>query len=556
MFKYFHVVVFFSIIFHLHGFKNSCHMHFKFCRAESEITKLQRQLRIMERDRQTYNFQAREQIRKQQQEIEKLMKEQEELHRNLGACKNLSRQQRDDKDSQGLQVLLEQRDVIEEELERERHTQKQLQKEILSVQVKLAEVRKGAVSSSDTQRSEAGRTLKAIRTLEYKLDRASTRFNEQMAKNNRLKEELQTLHIERARFQHLRNRLNKELQDVRKSIGQIINRSTAAYDGRVEAQAKMNTMKAKAEKDRAHYNAEMKELERIFSHEFSTKDFMSIKSRKIAEKDDDHGATPRQLSALKEQKVDSGEESLVALEEALEKIQTVMGDDNLDLLVNRFIQAEDRNFALFNFVNDQNNEAETLRKQISQIQKQMEQLQLESLQREEQHRSLLRGIDEQRKECESQAENLENQANAVSRILDEIKEGVNSLLSKMECDRSVIEDKLGSSVGITENNVMFYLGLVEQKTNELLTVHTFLKSKDQEKDQSPADLAKFLLGQTPELFQQNLTIQPNLKSHPDKFSLTDEEERPFSQEELRRTIMKGVLGTGSYRKLKAQSAAL
>lgn len=47
----------------------------------------------------------------------------------------------------------------------------------------------------------------------------------------------------------------------------------------------------------------------------------------------------------------------------------------------------------------------------------------------------------------------------------------------MECDRSVIEDTLGSSTGISENNIMSYLGLVEQKTNELLTIQAFLNSK-------------------------------------------------------------------------------
>lgn len=55
--------------------------------------------------------------------------------------------------------------------------------------------------------------------------------------------------------------------------------------------------------------------------------------------------------------------------------------------------------------------------------------------------------------------------------------GVNSIFSKMECDRSVIEDMLGSSSGISENNIMSYLGLVEQKTNELLTIQAFLNSK-------------------------------------------------------------------------------
>lgn len=54
---------------------------------------------------------------------------------------------------------------------------------------------------------------------------------------------------------------------------------------------------------------------------------------------------------------------------------------------------------------------------------------------------------------------------------------LNSIFSKIECDRSVIEDALGSSTGISENNIMSYLGLVEQKTNELLTIQAFLNSK-------------------------------------------------------------------------------
>lgn len=131
----------------------------------------------------------------------------------------------------------------------------------------MAELRKGEVSSGDTQKSEVRKTQKAIRTLEYKLDRVShasyyhkiprkqtdplilscrsyivvlcpffkcisshiiifyciilkfacavcpvqslTRFNEQLTKNSHLREELQTLHIERVRFQQLHNRLDK-----------------------------------------------------------------------------------------------------------------------------------------------------------------------------------------------------------------------------------------------------------------------------------------------------------------------------------------------------------
>ncbi|XP_067443059.1 coiled-coil domain-containing protein 114 isoform X1 [Thunnus thynnus] len=513
--------------------------------AESEIAKLQRQFRIMEGDRQAYNIQAREQIRKQQQEIQKLLREQEELQQNLGACQSLSRQQQDSEDTQSLNALLEQRDMLEEELEKEKQCQQELKKEISNIEMKLAELRKGEVNTSDTQRSEVQRTQKAIRTWEYKLDRALTRFNEQLTKNSHLREELQTLHIERVRFQQLHNRLDKELREVRKKIGEIINLSTAAYDARVEAQSKMTMMREKAVKDLAQYNAEMKELERVIAHECSLKDFMTTKCSERSSQDDGQEMGHRQLSELREQRrTDSGEESLDALEEVFERIQTVTGEDNLDMLVTRFIQVEDRNFALFNFVNEQNNEAEALRDQISQIQGEMEQFHVEGLQQERDHRSLLRDIDERQNKTKSQAEDYENQASIISKVLDQIKTGVNSIFSKMECDRSVIEDMLGSSSGISENNIMSYLGLVEQKTNELLTIQAFLNSKDLEKDYNPKDLAKFLLGQNPEMLQENISIQPAVNSveyDAEESPVTDEEERPLSQGELRKKIMKGVL---------------
>ena len=55
--------------------------------------------------------------------------------------------------------------------------------------------------------------------------------------------------------------------------------------------------------------------------------------------------------------------------------------------------------------------------------------------------------------------------------------GVNRIFSKMDGDRSAIGDLLGSTAGINENNIMTYLGLVEQKINELVAMQAFLRSK-------------------------------------------------------------------------------
>ena len=59
--------------------------------------------------------------------------------------------------------------------------------------------------------------------------------------------------------------------------------------------------------------------------------------------------------------------SVDSYEKAWDKIREMTGEEEVDLLVRRFIEVEDRNFALFNYVNEQNNEIELLKEQIQQV---------------------------------------------------------------------------------------------------------------------------------------------------------------------------------------------
>uniref|UniRef100_A0A8C7CH05 Outer dynein arm docking complex subunit 1 n=1 Tax=Oncorhynchus kisutch TaxID=8019 RepID=A0A8C7CH05_ONCKI len=512
--------------------------------AETEMGKLQRQFRIMGGDRLAYSIQSQDHIRRQRQEIETLEKEQEELQRSLCVSESLSRRQRDSEDAQTLRSMLEQRDEVGDEVERERQSQAELEQEISSMERKLTELRRGEVTATLSQKSQSRQTQKASRTLENKLDRALIRFNEQLTKNSHLREDLETLRVERVRFQQLHRRLDKELQEIRKDIGDMVSLSTAAYDVRVEAQSKMIMMREKAVKDLSQYSAEMKELERVIAHERRLKEFMTTKCSERSGQDE--GQELGRRHELKEQRrLDSGEESVDTLEEVFHRIQNITGEEDLDMLVTRFIQVEDQNFALFNYVNEQNNEAEALRDQINQTQREMEQFNVRGQQQKQQHHALLRDIDQQQRDTVSQAHENEVLASAVSKILDQIKTGVNSVFHKMDCDRSVVEDLLGSSSGIRENNIMTYLGLVEQRTNQLLTMQAFLNSRvtNLASEYDPKDLARFLLGQNPEIPRQNIIIQPPVTGDDydtEESPLTDEEERPLSQGELRQRIMKGV----------------
>ncbi|KAJ0023821.1 hypothetical protein NQD34_003720 [Periophthalmus magnuspinnatus] len=504
----------------------------------AELARLQRQYRIMERDTQAYKIQARKQIRKQEQEIEKLFKEQEELQRNLRVCESRGRRQQDQQEAQEIRNLLDQIQLVDEGLDKQKDRQSQLKQEISGLELKIEEARREEVSRGNNPKTEARQTRKAIRTLENKLDRASTRLSEQLTKNRELREDIQHLLIERDRFQQRKKKLTKELQEVRKKIGEAVDQSTAAYDARAEAQAKISLMKEKRITDLAMYNNKMEKLQRKISHDHKCNSFMTTKC-----KDRPSDGDQKQVSDVKElRRMDSlGEESEETLKEVFESLQKITGEDNLEVMVAKFLQGEERNFALFNFVNEQNKEIEALREQINQIEEEMEKFRVEGLLQEQNHSMLVQELDNQQKDILSQAEEYENKADNKRKTLDLVKTGINNIFTILNFDQSMIEDILGSS-GINDNNIMACLSLIEQKTDEMLSMRAYLQSKDLEKDCNPKDLAKFLLGQNPVLLEEVDAAQSTINSvnYTEELNIAEDEERPLSKGELRRRIINEV----------------
>jgi hypothetical protein len=58
------------------------------------------------------------------------------------------------------------------------------------------------------------------------------------------------------------------------------------------------------------------------------------------------------------------EETLHIYESAFRTIKDSTGIEDLGKLVDRFVEVEDQNFSLYNFVNELNREIETLREQV------------------------------------------------------------------------------------------------------------------------------------------------------------------------------------------------
>ncbi len=65
----------------------------------------------------------------------------------------------------------------------------------------------------------------------------------------------------------------------------------------------------------------------------------------------------------------------------------------------------------------------------------------------------------------------------VNKVLDQLRSAIQLLFVQLGCDSGPIESMLGGEGGLTDNNIMIYLGQVEQRTTELLYKLFFTKLK-------------------------------------------------------------------------------
>ncbi|XP_078281491.1 coiled-coil domain-containing protein 114 [Rhinoraja longicauda] len=512
--------------------------------AESELAKLQHQFRIMEGDRQAYTLESQELLRKQLADIEKMKKDREELMLNLQLLESKHNQQQDQVDMESIQNSLIYQEKLEEQITTEKQKIKDLEVEIKVLEQKIFEQKKRLCKGVNVKAMNE-QLAKNIGVMEDHQDRALRKFNTQLMRNGQLREQIDILRVERSRFEQLYRKLEKELLETRKEIGSVIDISTAAYDARDEAQTKMLQLKEKAEKDLALHAVEMKELQRVIDHDKKLKEFMAIKAQERSGEDEAlYGIYKKDQDNAARKRKDPKEETMEMYEAVFQQIRALTGEDNLDALVAMFVEVEDRNFALFNYINEQNSETEKQQEEIVDIQAQIEAFKSQEMQLDQDRKRVMQKIETQQEDLSKQCESYESRLTVGKKILDQLKTGIESLFNKINCDRSILDEMLGSSSGIRDNNVMQYLGLIEQRTNELLSIQSYLSSKDYDKPYDPRKTAMLLMGQSLENPTQPVYIEPPTTGNDydsDVDSPVTDEERPLTQNELRQRIMKGVM---------------
>merc|ERR1719506_346550 len=166
-----------------------------------------------------------------------------------------------------IKVELEARAKLEEK-------QDTMQRKIFSVREELG--RRGGVNAA-TENSQA--VAKQIRVLENRLDNGLQKFNEAVATNKQLRDQIDGLRRERVVFDNIYRKLENELQQKKKEMANIIEQANAAYEARDSAQAQMAALKQQADKEHQEFEKEWKELGRLIENDKKMKEFMRQRHR-------------------------------------------------------------------------------------------------------------------------------------------------------------------------------------------------------------------------------------------------------------------------------------
>jgi chromosome segregation ATPase len=313
----------------------------------SEYKELQKKTKHIMHDGKMYNKEAQAQLmiyKKQKNMIEKLQSENETL---VAQVNQVTRVKSNTAQKQLLDST-EEIKHIKEMIELEEEKQNKMNEDINTLRKDIVDKKKKQKGANGTHERHA-QFQKQIRILENRLDKANQKFNEAIAKNKKLRENIDSLRRERVIFDNIYRKLEKELHSKRERMANIIETANTAYEQRDIAQEELATLIQQAEREKIEFENGLKQVNESMKKYNEMSDFMKNKNNEKAElekmnidhkniNDDD----TQQLDTLNQNKDKQNTasasllEKVESYEETFAKIEAATGIHDIDELINTF----------------------------------------------------------------------------------------------------------------------------------------------------------------------------------------------------------------------------
>ena len=449
--------------------------------------------------------------------------------------------------------LQDQADMFTRKIEMEKRRVAELDKQTALMNQKIMEQRK-KMGGINAARENNQQIQKQIKVLENRLEKALVKYNEAIAHNKKLRGRIDNLRRERLVYDQIHKKLEKELESKKEEMKGIVEISEAAYESRENALAEMTQLKQQADQEQSLFESEWKDLGKLQDHDRRMKDFTKGVNREAEEKRIEMAAEEEQKirkrvikgnwSLAKDKAAHKATLNKVqSYAEAFNKIQQATGISDIDELVTTFLNAEDQNFSLFNYVSELNQETEKLEEQIAEIKSEIEKYKGQGVNTENQRKKILVVLEERLSKTELKAESYEKKFETAQKTVNSLKQGIWSIFNKVGCNTPAVREMLGEG-GVSDGNMMQYLGIIEQRTNEILQLYAV--SQSSQHGEGGNTLAS-LLGQGPQaptgsvqvLIEPPSTTDADFEE--DSEDEADDDARPLNRNEITQKVSKRIL---------------
>ncbi|CAD8168767.1 unnamed protein product [Paramecium octaurelia] len=311
---------------------------------------------------------------------------------------------------------------------------------------------------------------------ENKLEKANQKLNEIVAHNKQLREKINQLRKEKNMVEEISKNLEKELEDKKKNVEETIKSAGQAYYYRNKAEEELTKLQKKAEAQKKEFEQECESLNEKIQHDKKFKAFIQSKKKeqeyldKLEKQIAENQEIIRQKSASnaqidKEYMLSASKEQ--EIKDAFERIKQETGihdkkkERESKQLLTVFIELYQNNQIMSQFVKELQETVEELERQIEEKKEEIQMYSTKGAtndnQRREQKMALSNKIQQEEKKkviLKAQYEKSIETINLIKKYLEEVFQAI-------DVDDETIK-KL-KSAAITEENMVHFLGILEQK---------------------------------------------------------------------------------------------
>lgn len=171
-----------------------------------------------------------------------------------------------------------------------------------------------------------------------------------------------------------------------------------------------------------------------------------------------------------------------------------------------------------------------LEDEIKRIREEIDKYRGHGVNNENNREKILDKLNKELQGTEKETKEYEKQHQETMKTINSLKIGIQSIFDRVGCNTELVPELIGST-SVSESNMMYYLGVIEQRTNEVLQMYAACQSKsglDPSVGVPQKDMVREKLVNDEKV---------NLEA-PDLLQLEDDEERKSDEDDTRRLTIK------------------